>query len=59
MLSATGILNATTSLEVSVGTRPQLARLHQLAADELTRSAAGLTGMPLLYPDAVQADYIP
>jgi hypothetical protein len=58
MLSATGILNATTSIEMSVG------RAHNsldfiVGNENLRRAAAGLSGMPLLYPDAVQQDYIP
>ena len=58
MLSATGILNTTTSLEVSVGSA-----FNELVFDvtnpDLRRSAAGLSDMPLLYPNAVQQDYIP
>jgi len=58
MVSATGILNNTTSIEVSVGSA-----FNELVFDvtnpNLRRSAAGLSGMPLLYPDAVQQDYIP
>ena len=58
MLSATGILNPTTSLEFSVG-RAANSLNYDLQEERLYRSAAGLTAMPLLYPDAVQADYIP
>jgi hypothetical protein len=58
MLSATGILSPTTSLELSVG-RAANSLNYELQQENLFRSAAGLTGMPLLYPDAVQADYIP
>jgi len=58
MLSATGILSPTTSLELSVG-RAANSLNYELQQANLFRSAAGLTGMPLLYPDAVQADYIP
>jgi hypothetical protein len=58
MVSATGILNASTSLEVSVG-RAANSLNYQLQVENLYRSPAGLTGMPLLFPDAVQADYIP
>ena len=58
MLSTTGILSPTTSVELSVG------RAHNsldfiVRNDELRRSAAGLSGLPLLFPDAVQDDYIP
>ena len=59
MLSATGILSPTTSLEVSWGRAAQLAELRAAAARTCSASAAGLTGLPLLFPDAVQADYIP
>ena len=58
MLSATGILNPSTSLEMSVG-RASNSLNYQLQNPNLFRSAAGLTGLPLLFPDAVQADYIP
>jgi outer membrane receptor protein involved in Fe transport len=58
MLSATGILNNTTSLELSFG-RAQNSLDYQLEDSSLFRSAAGLEGMPLLFPDAVRSDYIP
>jgi Carboxypeptidase regulatory-like domain len=58
MLSTTGILNSTTSLEMSVGTAHNSLN-YQLQNPNLFRQAAGLTGLPYLYPDAVQADYIP
>ena len=58
MLSATGILNPTMSLEMSFG-RAANSLNYELQNQSLFRSAAGLTGMPLLFPDAVQADYIP
>jgi len=58
MLSATGILNSTTSLEMSVG-RAHNILIHQVGNERLRRAPAGLSGMPLLYPDAVQDDYIP
>ena len=58
MLSSTGILNTTTSVEVSVGAARN-ALTYELQAENLFRSAAGLTGFPYLYPDAPQGDYIP
>jgi len=58
MLSATGILNTTTSLEISLG-RAANSLNYDLQLANGYRQAAGLTGMPLLYADAVQADYIP
>ncbi len=58
MVSTSGILNNTTSLEVSVG------RAHNsldwvLQDKNLFRAASGLSSMPLLFPDALQADYVP
>lgn len=58
MVSATGILNNATSLEVSVGSAHNSLD-YELQAKNLFRAAAGLTGMPLLFSDAVRADYIP
>ncbi len=58
MGSMTGIINSTTSLEVSVG-QAHNSLNYQLQMPNLSRTAAGLTGMPLLFPDAVQADYVP
>jgi hypothetical protein len=58
MVSTTGILNNTTSLEVSVGTAHNSLN-YELQNEGLFRQAAGVTGLPLLFPDAVQADYIP
>ena len=57
MISAVGVLNTTTSLELSWG------RAHNsldfiIGNEQLRRSASGLT-TPLLFPDAVQSDYIP
>jgi hypothetical protein len=58
MLSATGILNSTTSLELSLG-RAENSLNYELQMENLNRSSAGLSSLPLLFPDAVQADYIP
>jgi hypothetical protein len=58
MVSTTGIINTSTSLEMSVGTAHNSLN-YQLQMPNLFRSAAGLSDMPLLYPDAVHADYIP
>jgi hypothetical protein len=58
LLSTTGILNPSTSLEVSVG-RAENSLNYKLQLENLYRSKAGLSGLPLLVPDAVQADYIP
>jgi hypothetical protein len=58
MLSATGILNSTTSIEISVGSANNTIDVDT-KNPALRRSAAGLTDFPLLYPKAVQADYLP
>jgi hypothetical protein len=58
MLSATGILNATTSIEISVGSAHNEISFD-LTNTQLRRSAAGLSDFPLLYPQAVQQDYMP
>jgi hypothetical protein len=58
MISATGILNSSTSLEISVGSAHN-SLTFDITNPKLRRSAAGLTDFPLLYRDAVQNDYIP
>jgi hypothetical protein len=58
MISGTGVLNNSTSLELSLG-RAHNSLDFTIQNPSLTRTAAGLSGMPLLFPDAVQADYIP
>jgi hypothetical protein len=58
LISATGIVNASTSLEMSVG-RAHNSLDFTVRNPLLTRSTANATGLPLLFPEAVQADYIP
>ena len=58
MLSATGVLNPTTSLELSWG-RASNSLNYELQLDPLFRTNAGVTGLPLLFPDAAQGDYVP
>jgi hypothetical protein len=58
MVSTTGILNNTTSLEVSVGTAHNSLD-YVMNAKQLYRANSGLTDFPYLYPDAVQKDYVP
>jgi hypothetical protein len=58
MLSATGVLSDSMSLEMSWG-RAGNSLNYELQAEKLFRAGAGLTGLPLLFPDAVQADYVP
>ena len=58
MLSATGILGPATSIEISVGSASNTIDIYT-ENPAFRRSAAGLTDFPLLYPQAVQEDYIP
>ena len=58
MLSASGILNNTTSLELSWG-RASNSLNYQLQQQQLFRANAGVSALPLLFPGAVQADYVP
>jgi hypothetical protein len=58
MISVAGILDATTSLEASVGSAHN-SLTFDVTNPMLRREAAGLSGLPLLYPEAVQNDYIP
>ena len=58
MVSATGVLNNSTSLEVSWG-RASNSLNWDLQQEPLFRSSSGVSGMPLLFPDAAQGDYVP
>ena len=58
MLSATGVVNNTTSVELSWG-RASNSLNYQLEQEKLFRSNAGVQGLPLLFPGAVQSDYVP
>ena len=58
MLSATGVLNNSTALELSWG-RAYNSLNFELQKPELFRTAGGFSSMPLLYPNALQADYAP
>jgi hypothetical protein len=58
MLSATGVLNSSTSLELSWG-RASNSLNYQLQLDPLRRANAGVSALPLLFPSALQADYVP
>src|SRR5262245_47709222 len=58
-LSATGIGNSSTSLELSWG-RASNSLNYQLQQQALFKSSnPAFAGLPLLFPDAVQADYVP
>jgi hypothetical protein len=58
MLSAAGVLNSSTSLEVSWG-RAANSLNYQLQQPQLFRANSGLSSFPLLFPNAAQADYVP
>jgi hypothetical protein len=58
MLSATGVLNNSTSLELQWG-RASNSLNYKLQLDKLRRATAGLAGLPYLFPEAVQGDYVP
>lgn len=58
VLSTTGILSNTTSLEISFG-RGHNSLDHFSTSETLTRTGTGLSAIPLLYPNAVQMDMIP
>jgi len=58
MLSASGVLNNSTSVELSWG-RASNSLNYQLQQQQLFRTSAGLSSLPLLFPNAVQADYVP
>jgi hypothetical protein len=58
MLSTTGILSPSVSLELSWG-RAANSLNYQLQLEKLFRSNAGVSALPLLFPEAVQADYVP
>jgi hypothetical protein len=58
MLSATGTLNSSTSLELSWG-RAANSLNYQLQQQQLFRANAGVSALPLLFPSVVQADYVP
>jgi carboxypeptidase family protein/TonB-dependent receptor-like protein len=58
LLSATGVVNSSTSVELSWG-RAANSLNFQLQLPTLFRSNAGVSSLPLLFPSAVQADYVP
>lgn len=58
MVSTTGILNNTTSLEVSVGSGHN-SLSHTVSNDAFTRTGSGLSNLPVLYPGSIQEDLLP
>ena len=58
LASATGVLNNTTSVELSVGSAHNSLDIYTVA-DKLTRSASAIGDLPMLYTDSIQGDWIP
>jgi hypothetical protein len=58
VLSTTGVLNDTTSLEISVGSAHNSLDIYT-TNDDLTRSGAGISDLPMFFPGAIQNDLIP
>jgi len=58
MVSANGALGRRTALEVSVGSAHNSIDIYT-TNEGLTKAGAGLSDLPLLYPDAVQGDLPP
>ena len=58
MASTTGILNNTTSLEISVGSGHN-SLSHTVSNDEFTRTGAGMSTLPMLYTTPIQEDLLP
>jgi hypothetical protein len=58
MISTTGVLNNTTSFEMSVG-QGHNSLSHTTQNEKLTRSGAGMTNLPMLFTTPIQLDYIP
>jgi len=58
MLSTTGILSNTMSVELSVGSARNSLD-YELENPKMTRTGAGLTAFPALYQDAINIDTIP
>lgn len=58
MVSTTGILSNTMSVELSVGSARNSLD-YELENPKMTRAGAGLSDFPALYPDAINIDTIP
>jgi len=59
MLQATGIITPSTSLEVSWGRAANSLNFNLQQQSLFKKSNAAFGSLPLLFPDAVQADYVP
>ncbi len=58
MVSSTGILNNTTSLEISLGSGHN-SLSHTVSNDQFTRTGAGMSNLPMLYTTPIQEDLLP
>jgi hypothetical protein len=58
MVSSTGVINNTTSLEVSLGSAHN-SLAHFTDSPAWTRTGAGMASLPMLFPNAIQNDYLP
>jgi len=58
VVSTTGILNNTTSFEMSVGSGHN-SLSHTVSNNGFTRAGAGMSGLPMLYPSSIQEDLLP
>jgi hypothetical protein len=58
MVSSTGILNNTTSLEISLGSGHN-SLSHTVSNDQFTRSGAGMSNLPMLFTAPIQEDLLP
>lgn len=58
MVSTTGVLNNTTSLEISVGSAHN-SLAHSTTSAQWTRTGTGMSALPMLFPTAIQNDYLP
>jgi hypothetical protein len=56
---ASGVLSNSLVTEVFYGSSNRPITNYALNPDKVSRSALGLTGFPLLFPNAVQRDYVP
>ena len=58
MVSTTGILSNTTSLEISVGSAHN-SLAHTVSNDAFTRAGAKMSSLPMLYTTPIQDDLVP
>ncbi len=58
MVSSTGIINNTTSLEISLGSGHN-SLSHTVSNDAFTRTGAGMSDLPMLFTAGIQDDLLP